>query len=111
MPSSAGKKKIRPYPGADDARGGYAKEFLRQAFRDEFGGDHPPDWEVRTTFVPELQEFGERAVADGLKRFNDPDLQAALVAVDVRTGDILALFVVLRRPPTSTLFPYTTLFR
>ena len=32
--------------------GGYAKEFLRQQFRDRFGGDHPPDWEVRTTFDP-----------------------------------------------------------
>ena len=42
--------RIRPYPGSVDARGGYAKEFLRQRFRDEFGGDHPPDWDVRTTF-------------------------------------------------------------
>src|SRR6185295_2179376 len=83
--------RIRPYPGADDARGGYAKEFLRQAFRDEFGGDHPPDWEVRTTFSQELQEMAERAVAEGLKRVNDPELQAALAVVDVHSGDILAL--------------------
>ena len=82
---------IRPYPGTNDPRGGYAKEFLRQQFRDRFGGDHPPDWEVQTTFVPELQEAGERAVGDGLRRFSDPELQAALVAVDPRTGDILAL--------------------
>ena len=83
--------KIAPYPGPTDPRGGYAKDFLRQQFRDEFGGDHPPDWEVRTTFVPELQDMAERAVADGLRRFNEPDLQAALVVVDPRTGDILAL--------------------
>jgi len=83
--------RIAPYPGPTDPRGGYAKEFLRQQFRDEFGGDHPPDWEVRTTFVPELQDMAERAVADGLRRFNEPDLQAALVVVDPRTGDILAL--------------------
>lgn len=82
---------IRPYPGTNDPRGGYAKEFLRQQFRDRFGGDHPPDWEVQTTFMPELQEAGERAVGDGLRRFRDPELQAALVAVDPRTGDILAL--------------------
>jgi 1A family penicillin-binding protein len=82
---------IRPYPGTNDPRGGYAKEFLRQQFRDRFGGDHPPDWEVQTTFVPELQEAGERAIGDGLRRFSDPELQAALVAVDPRTGDILAL--------------------
>ena len=83
--------RIRPYPGATDPRGGYAKEYLRQQFRDRFGGDHPPDWEVRTTFVPELQDAAERAVAAGLRRFNAPELQAALVALDPRTGDILAM--------------------
>ena len=83
--------RIQPFPGATDPRGGYAKEYLRQQFREVFGGDHPPDWEVRTTFVPDLQEAGERAVADGLRRFNAPQLQAALVAIDPRTGDILAL--------------------
>lgn len=83
--------RIQPYPGAQQARGGYAKEFLRQQFRDRFGGDHPPDWEVRTTFVPALQEAAERAVSNGLQRFNAPGLQAALVALDVRTGDILAI--------------------
>jgi penicillin-binding protein 1A len=83
--------KIRPYPGVADPRGGYAKEFLRQRFRDHFGGDHPPDWEVRTTFVQELQTLAEKAVADGLRRFGRGDLQAALVAVDPKTGDILAL--------------------
>ena len=45
-----------------DPRGGYAKEYLRQLFRERFGGDHPPDWEVRTTFVPALQEAAEQAV-------------------------------------------------
>ena len=83
--------RIVPFPGATDPRGGYAKEFLRQKFRDQFGGDHPPDWEVRTTFVPELQELAERAVSDGLRRFNAPGLQAALVVLDPRNGDILAL--------------------
>jgi penicillin-binding protein 1A len=83
--------RVRAYPGSADARAGYAKEFLRQRFRDEFGGDHPPDWDVRTTFVQELQSIGERVVADGLRRFGRPELQAALVAIDPRTGDILAL--------------------
>jgi 1A family penicillin-binding protein len=83
--------RISPYPGATDSRGGYAKEFLRQQFRDEFGGDHPPDWEVRTGFIPEIQDAAERAVEDGLRRFNAPDLQAALVVLDPRTGDILAM--------------------
>lgn len=83
--------RVVPFPGATDPRGGYAKEFLRQQFRDEFGGDHPPDWVVRTTFVPELQDMAERAVSEGLRRFNEPQLQAALVVIDPRTGDILAL--------------------
>jgi 1A family penicillin-binding protein len=85
------KIRIRPYPGSADAGAGYAKEFLRQRFRDEFGGDHPPDWDVRTTFSQELQTIGERAVADGLRRFGKPDLQAALVALDPVTGNILAV--------------------
>ena len=85
------KIRIRPYPGSTDPRGGYAKEFLRQQFRDEFGGDHPPDWEVRTSFVPDLQDAAERAVSEGLSRFGAKDLQAALVAIDPRTGDILAM--------------------
>jgi penicillin-binding protein 1A len=83
--------RIVPYPGAADPRGGYAKEFLRQQFRNEFGGDHPPDWEVRTGFIPELQEAAERSIEDGLRRFNEPQLQGALVAIDPRSGDILAL--------------------
>ncbi|MEX2661930.1 MAG: transglycosylase domain-containing protein, partial [Vicinamibacterales bacterium] len=83
--------RIRPYPGARDPRAGYAKEHLRQQFRDHFGGDHPPDWQVQTTFVPELQEAAERAVGEGLRRFPQSALQAALVAVDPETGDILAL--------------------
>jgi penicillin-binding protein 1A len=83
--------RIRSYPGSENPRAGYAKEFLRQRFRDRFGGDHPPDWDVRTTFVQELQAIGERVVGDGLKRFGRPELQAALVAIDPRTGDILAL--------------------
>jgi 1A family penicillin-binding protein len=83
--------RIRPYPGAVDPRHGYAKEYLRQQFRDTFGGDHPPDWEVRTTFVPGLQDAAEAAVSNGLRRFRDRDLQAALVAIDPETGDILAM--------------------
>jgi penicillin-binding protein 1A len=46
---------------------------------------------VRTTFVPELQAVAEEAVRSGLVRFNEPALQAALVAMDPRTGNLLAL--------------------
>src|SRR5262249_26145103 len=85
------RPRIRQFPGAVDSRNGYAKEYLRQQFRDRFGGDHPPDWEVQTTFVPELQDAAERAIENGLRRFGNRNLQAALVAVDPRTGDILAM--------------------
>ena len=85
------RPRIRPFPGATVAEAGYAKEFLRQQFRDRFGGDHPPDWQVRTSFVPELQEAAERAVENGLRRFGNRELQAALVAIDPATGDVLAL--------------------
>ncbi len=85
------KPRIRPFPGATEGRFGYAKEYLRQQFRDRFGGDHPPDWQVRTTFVPELQEAAERAVESGLRRLGNGDLQAALVAIDPATGDVLAM--------------------
>src|SRR4029078_11315355 len=81
------RPRIRPYPGATEAQAGYAKEFLRQKFRDEFGGDHSPDSQGRTTLAPEMQEAAERSVENGLRRFGKPDLQAALVAVDPATGD------------------------
>ncbi len=71
---------------------GYAKEFLRQQFRDRFGGDHPPDWQVRTTFVPELQDAAERAVENGLRRFGKPGTAGSAGRDRSRQpGDILAM--------------------
>src|SRR5437773_2040276 len=40
--------RITSSPGLADTRSGYVKEYLRQLFRDQMGGDHPPDWQVRT---------------------------------------------------------------
>ncbi len=85
------RPRVLGFPGVVEARHGYAKEFLRQQFRERFGGDHPPDWRVQTTFVPELQDAAERAVEGALRRYGKPDLQAALVAIDPATGDILAM--------------------
>ncbi|MGH8188592.1 MAG: transglycosylase domain-containing protein, partial [Steroidobacteraceae bacterium] len=70
---------IQPLSSVSGARNGYAKEFLRQQFRDVYGGDNPPDWKVHTTFVPEIQDAAEIAVRDGLRRIGVRDLQAALV--------------------------------
>jgi penicillin-binding protein 1A len=89
--AGAKRLRIRPYELRVDARGGYVKEWLRQQFRNQFGGNHPPDWQVRTTVLPEVQDAAERAVANGLRRAGVRDLQAALVAMDVFTGDVLAM--------------------
>jgi 1A family penicillin-binding protein len=82
---------IQPLSSVSSARHGYAKEFLRQQFRDIYGGDNPPDWKVQTTFVPEIQDAAEIAVRDGLRRIRRNDLQAALVAVDPQSGNLLAM--------------------
>ena len=66
-------------------RHGYAKAYLRQRFRDEFGGDHPPDWRVQTTFVAELQDAAEAAVEKGLQSTGKP--HAAGRAGRDRSGD------------------------
>jgi 1A family penicillin-binding protein len=83
--------RIHPHPRITNARHGYAKEYLRQQFRNIYGGDNPPDWKVRTTFVPEIQDAAEAAVRNGLRRIGLRDLQAALVAIDPATGNILAM--------------------
>ena len=82
---------IRPLTAVSKARYGYAKEFLRQQFRDIYGGDNPPDWKVYTSFVPELQDAAETAVRNGLRQLGGGNLQAALVAMDPKTGNILAM--------------------
>ncbi|HEX2311559.1 MAG TPA: transglycosylase domain-containing protein, partial [Vicinamibacterales bacterium] len=85
------RPRIRPHPGAQDARAGYAKEYLRQQFRARFGGDQPPDWQVHTTILPAVQDAAEKAVADGLRRLGRRDLQVALVVLDPHTGNVLAI--------------------
>ena len=99
------RPRIQPYRQANDTRAGWAKEFLRQQFRAEFGGDHPPDWQVHTSFRIAMQDAAERAVALGLDRLRRtrPEralpssrvegggLEAALVAIDPATGDIVAM--------------------
>jgi 1A family penicillin-binding protein len=82
---------IHPPPSVSGAKHGYAKEYLRQQFRNVYGGDNPPDWRVHTTFSPALQDAAEASVRDGLRRLNIRGLQAALVAVDPATGNILAM--------------------
>jgi 1A family penicillin-binding protein len=83
--------RVRAYRSDSDGRHGYAKAYLRQRFRDQFGGDHPPEWRVDTTFIASLQDAAESAVEKGLRSTGKPALQAALVAMDPATGNVLAL--------------------
>jgi 1A family penicillin-binding protein len=85
------RPRIQPFRQPSDSRAAWAKDYLRQQFRNEFGGDHPPDWQVHTSFQPAVQDAAERAVAAGLQRLNRPGLEAALVAIDPSTGDLLAM--------------------
>jgi 1A family penicillin-binding protein len=87
----AAPPKILPRPGLAAGGAGYAQDYLRQKFRAEFGDDNPPDWKVQTTFLPAIQKEAELAVTAGLQRWRQPQLQAALVALDPQTGDVLAL--------------------
>ena len=83
--------RVRPQPRITSAKHGFAKEYLRQQFRNVYGGDNPPDWQVHTTFVPEIQDAAEAAVRDGLRRLGIKELQGALVAMDPQTGNLLAM--------------------
>lgn len=83
--------RVHELRGVTNARHGYAKDYLRQQFRNIYGGDNPPDWQVHTTFVQSVQDAAETSVREGLRRIGTPGLQAALVAMDPATGNILAL--------------------
>src|SRR4051812_13576732 len=82
---------VLPSPGLTAGATGYAEDYLRQQFRAQFENDNPPDWKVQTTLIPGMQKEAELAVTKGLQRWRAPGLQAALVALDPETGDVLAL--------------------
>ncbi|MEO5740238.1 MAG: PBP1A family penicillin-binding protein [Vicinamibacterales bacterium] len=87
----AAPPRILTNPGLNRGATGYAQDYLRQEFKAAFEDDNPPDWKVRTTFVPALQREAERAVTQGLAKFRQTGLQAALVVIDPQTGDVLAM--------------------
>ncbi len=83
--------RIAPEPPADLTLSGYAQEYLRRAFRQRAGDEVPVGWRIGTTFRIALQQAAEDALSEGLTRLARPGLQAALVAIDPQTGDLLAL--------------------
>ncbi len=85
------RPRIQPFRQSREGMSGWAKDYLRQQFRNEFGGDHPPDWRVQTTFNRQVQEAAEAAITTGLRRLNRRGLEAAFVAMDPRTGNIVAM--------------------
>jgi penicillin-binding protein 1A len=89
--AKSGPPKILPQPGLNRGVAGYAQDYLRQQFHAEFGDDNPPGWRVQTTLSPALQREAERAVIEGLPKLRNNSLQTALVALDPRNGDVLAL--------------------
>ena len=68
-----------------------ARYFRDLALASVRGGLPSRGGAVYTTIDPALQRAAVRAVRDGLARFRSPDAQAALVAIDPRTGEVLAL--------------------
>ena len=82
---------IQPYRQSREGASGWAKDYLRQQYRNQFGGDSPPDWKILTTFERPVQAAAEQAVAAGLRRLNKPGLEAAFVALDPLNGNILAM--------------------
>jgi penicillin-binding protein 1A len=89
--ASAVPVRLAEEPGRSEAGSGWARDYLRQRFREEVGDDNPADWQVHTSFRRDVQAAAERAVAAGLKERATPDLEAALVALDPLTGDLMAM--------------------
>src|SRR5262249_18738574 len=85
------RPQIQPYRLPSDARAAWAKEFLRQQFRNEFGGDNPPDWQVHTAFLPAAQDAAQRAGAGGLNRLRRPGPAAAPLGVGPAACGLLAM--------------------
>ncbi len=87
----AARPTVRSYRLSREGSSGWAKDYLRQQFRSVFGGDHPSDWRVQTSFDRTAQEAAEHAVAAGVARLDTPGLQVAFVALDPNSGDVLAM--------------------
>lgn len=68
--------------------GRYFRDYVAASIR---GNLRPRGTAIYTTLDATLQRSGERAIARGMARLGKPGAQAALVAIDPRTGDVLAM--------------------
>lgn len=87
----AARPRIAAAPPEGRERSGWAQDFLRRAFRDRVGEEDPPGWRVRPTLSRGMQRAAETTVTEAIARLRRPGLQAALVALDPHTGDLLAI--------------------
>ncbi len=69
----------------------YFRDFALAGLRGPLAGLGARGGAVFTTLDAELQRAANRAVSEGLARLRRPAAQAALVALDPRTGELLAL--------------------
>ena len=82
--AGSARSAIRPYPGATDPRGGYAKEYLRQQFRDSSAATTRPTGTCGRRSCRSCRRRPSARSRTGSRRFGDAELQAALVAIDPR---------------------------
>ena len=68
-----------------------AKDYLRQRFRDTFGGDHLARLARRHDVRRRSAGCRGKSRRGWARATREPDLEAALVAIDPQTGDVLAL--------------------
>jgi membrane peptidoglycan carboxypeptidase len=87
----------------DDGSGGQStgapNYFIQQRIQAELDAEGFPEeklfsggYKVYTTIDPAAQKAAEQAVADGMKGQTDPQILNALVAVDPKTGGVLAYY-------------------
>lgn len=85
---------VRPIAIAGPAGRGSGPRYFADWVHDslpDFVGRPASDLDVVTTLDPGLQVLAERAIADGMAATRNAGLQAALVALDPRTGAVRAL--------------------
>ncbi|WP_442785100.1 transglycosylase domain-containing protein [Amycolatopsis sp. H20-H5] len=78
---------------------GTVNPFIKAQIKDELSAQgitedkyYSGGYKVKTTIDPQAQQAAERAISEGMQGFKDPKLLNALVAVDPKTGGVLAYY-------------------